>query len=255
MANGASPAPKSSDTRGDRFAFDPPTEIAGPATRVAVDRPEVVRRRDRRVAQMREVPRLRREPPRVLRIGRRNECQRPPQRVDDLLGVSILARDTGRTPSPVRRQLPPGQVGGEVTGRLVETVHVLANSNTIVTRVPLPASLCTLIVPPHPSTTRRLTANPNPLPLVRVEKRGSNMRGNTFAGIPSPSSSTRITARPGPLRRGGAATAGVVTSDSPGTTRRRTPTRLAPASRAFSKHVQQYFARLIGPSRAPRPAH
>ena len=66
------------------------------------------------------------------------------------------------------------------------------------TVVPSPSTLATAISPPQLSTRRRLIANPNPLPFVRVEKCGSNKRACTLAGIPLPSSRTAIATRSAP---------------------------------------------------------
>ena len=60
----------------------------------------------------------------------------------------------------------------------------VASRSRISTVVPRPAALSTVIDPPQPSTSCRLIARPSPLPLVRVEKCGSKIRGSTSAGMP-----------------------------------------------------------------------
>ena len=61
----------------------------------------------------------------------------------------------------------------------------------MVSVVPRPASLSMETVPPHPSMSLRLMARPSPLPLVRVEKCGSNTRERVSGAIPCPSSRTQ----------------------------------------------------------------
>jgi hypothetical protein len=92
------------------FPFDPSPQITRPAPDIAVLRPVMVRGRYGRVVAVPEVPSFRRQPRVVRRIRRRDQRQRSPQRVDDLLVMTILGHHTFPTPSPVRRQLPIRQM-------------------------------------------------------------------------------------------------------------------------------------------------
>ena len=75
-------------------------------------------------------------------------------------------------------------VRGEQWSRVMEFKIIAAarsRRSTMRTVVPSPSTLATAISPPQLSTSRRLIARPSPLPLVRVEKCGSNIRGSTLA--------------------------------------------------------------------------
>src|SRR5687767_5018018 len=50
-------------------------------------------------------------------------------------------------------------------------------SNPTATAAPRDSTPATSLDPPHASTRRPLIARPSPLPVVRVEKSGSNTRG------------------------------------------------------------------------------
>src|SRR6202050_5299214 len=68
-----------------------------------------------------------------------------------------------------------------------------ARGNVIVTVVPFPATLASVMVPPHSSTFRFAFTSPRPDPAVLVEKYGSKARRAAAASIPTPVSTTAIT--------------------------------------------------------------
>ena len=102
--------PHAAQSRADRFAGDPAAQISGPATAVGERRPVVVRRRHRRVVAMRELARFGLEPRVVARIGCAHQRQRPAQRIDHFLVVSMLGRQPVGAPTPPRRKLPAAQM-------------------------------------------------------------------------------------------------------------------------------------------------
>src|SRR5205807_9867018 len=81
-------------------------QVAGSAARVAVCRPIVIRGRNRGMIAMRKMPRFRLEPAGVLGVRNADERQRAPQRIDQLLEMSILEEHALGAPRPFRRQLP-----------------------------------------------------------------------------------------------------------------------------------------------------
>jgi hypothetical protein len=99
-----------------RLAGDPAPQIAGPTTAPGVHLPEVVGRRDHRVAAVRERPRLAEEPGMMRRVGRGHERERTPERVPDLLRMTIGRVHAAAPPPPIRREQPAFQMGGDPAG-------------------------------------------------------------------------------------------------------------------------------------------
>src|SRR5690349_23105890 len=107
--------------------------------------------------------------------------------------MTVVADHPAGAPTPVGRQLPFDDVLRQNLRRARRdnaathsTAHASLRARTIITLVPTPSSLVIPISPPHASINRRVTARPSPLPVVRVEKCGSKIRGITAAGIPEP---------------------------------------------------------------------
>src|SRR5258708_22909827 len=88
--------------------------------------------------------------------------------------------------------------------------------SSIVTVVPRPGALSSVMVPPQLSTKRRAIARPSPEPLDVVENAGSNTRGRASGGMPRPLS---------------------VTVTRPASAATRTTTSWASAWRAFSSRL------------------
>ena len=76
----------------------------------------------------------------------------------------------------------------------------VASGSLIVTVVPRPFSLSTSIVPPLNSMLRRAIGRPRPVPVVLVEKYGSNTRASASSSMPTPVSATRDATRRRPRR-------------------------------------------------------
>src|SRR4029079_11290258 len=100
----------SAQTRGERFARDPASQIAGPSPALRARCPVVIRCRHRRVIAMREMARLGLEPNVVRRIGRAGQRQRAAEGVDDLLVMAMLRVEPLRPPAPAGWKLPVAQM-------------------------------------------------------------------------------------------------------------------------------------------------
>src|SRR6266852_1694346 len=204
VRNVREPEPRQTCTHGlPRY---PAAQVARAAAGVSIRCPVVVSRRNRGMTLSRQLLGLLEKPRGVRGIGRGHQGQGAPQRIDHLLIVPIVADHSARAPGPFWGQLPINEMRRQnlgCAGRHYSTIHPAQASlrtSTINTLVPFPSSLAMAISPPHASISRRLTASPSPLPVVRVEKCGSKIRGNTAGAMPAPLSTVSIVTLPSSSR-------------------------------------------------------
>ena len=103
-----------------RLAGNPPSQIARPTLTLLVDRPVVIRGRDRGVVAVGVRARLGLEPRSVLLERRAYQRERAAKGVDELLEVSVVFPHPFGAPAPAGRKLPLGQMLRKGRGEAVE---------------------------------------------------------------------------------------------------------------------------------------
>src|SRR4051812_11767706 len=83
---------------------------------------------------MREMPSLRFDPRVVRRVGRADERERATERVDELLIMPMLRRQSFRAPVPPGRQLPVAQMRRQFRRQPVEARFGIAHDNGVPVR-------------------------------------------------------------------------------------------------------------------------